>query len=119
MIGIRHKAIFEAPHNNHGHYIFVANHCSYMDIPAVVRTIQQPVRVLGKSEMLKYPIFGIIYKAAVIVVDRSSAEKELRVFGHRKLLSTKQFQYLYFPKEHSNESDQPLKEFTTAPFVWQ
>ena len=55
MIGIRHKAIFEAPHNNHGHYIFVANHCSYMDIPAVVRTIQQPVRVSANLKCWEVP----------------------------------------------------------------
>src|SRR5215216_4578180 len=74
-IGIRHKEIYEAPHDKHRQYIFVANHSSYMDIPAVIRCMHQPIRVLGKSETAKIPVFGWIYRAAVILVDRDSAEK--------------------------------------------
>src|SRR5262249_7971205 len=69
LIGIRHKEIYEAPHDKKQQYIFVANHISYMDIPCIVRCIHQPVRVLGKYEMVKYPVFGIIYRMAVVLVD--------------------------------------------------
>src|SRR5436853_774543 len=52
-IGIRHKEIYEAPYDKSRQYIFVANHSSYMDIPAAIRCMHQPIRVLGKSEMVK------------------------------------------------------------------
>lgn len=115
-ICIRHKTIFEAPHNKNGHYIFVANHCSYMDIPAVVRTIDQPVRVLGKYEMVKYPIFGIIYKAAVIVVDRSSIEKRAKSVRALKAALSKEISIFIFPEGTFNETKQPLKDFYDGAF---
>src|ERR1051326_5076731 len=78
LIGVRHKEIYEAPQDRSAHYIFVANHSSYMDIPAVIRSIHQPIRVLGKQEMVKFPVFGWIYRAAVIQVDRRNTERRAR-----------------------------------------
>jgi 1-acyl-sn-glycerol-3-phosphate acyltransferase len=54
FVGIQHKEIFETPHNNQQQYIFVQlNHISYMDIPPIVCSAKQPIRVLkirnGKS----------------------------------------------------------------------
>jgi 1-acyl-sn-glycerol-3-phosphate acyltransferase len=70
--GIRHKNIFEAPHNPNHPCIFVFNHISYMDIPVLLCAFRyQKIRVLGKAEMSKIPIFGFIYKNAVVSVDRS------------------------------------------------
>ena len=74
LIGIRHKEIYEHPHNRTKQYIFVANHISYMDIPPVVLSAHQPVRILGKYEMVKVPVFGWIYRAAVILVDRRDSD---------------------------------------------
>src|SRR3954463_13860192 len=73
-IGMWHKEIYEASVDRDKQYIFVANHISYMDIPAAVLSIHQPIRILGKQEMVKYPVFGLIYKLAAISVDRTSAE---------------------------------------------
>src|SRR5436853_29990 len=73
LIGVRHKNIYEVPHDASGQYIFVANHISYMDIPPVVMALKQPVRILAKYEMSKVPVFGFIYKSATIMVDRRDA----------------------------------------------
>ncbi|HSN61501.1 MAG TPA: 1-acyl-sn-glycerol-3-phosphate acyltransferase, partial [Ferruginibacter sp.] len=70
--GIRHKNYFEAPHNHNKPSILVFNHISYMDIPILMSAFRyQHIRVLGKSEMTKIPVFGFIYKKAVVTVDRS------------------------------------------------
>ena len=116
LTGIRHKEIYEAPHNKKQQYIFVANHCSYMDIPAAVRTLHQPVRILGKYEMVKYPIFGIIYKSAVVVVDRSSPEKRARSVRALKSALNKGISIFIFPEGTFNETDRPLKEFYDGAF---
>lgn len=114
--GIHHSEIYEAPINRRSHYIFVANHSSYLDIPAVVRSIRQPVRVLGKYEMVKYPVFGLIYRAAVILVDRTSAEKRSKsVRAMRKALE-KNISIFIFPEGTFNETDQPLKSFYDGAF---
>ena len=80
LIGVRHKEIFETPHDTSKQWVFVANHISYMDIPPIVLMAPQPIRILGKYESSKIPIFGWIYRAAVIMVDRSNAETRAQSF---------------------------------------
>ncbi|MDP4360703.1 1-acyl-sn-glycerol-3-phosphate acyltransferase, partial [Escherichia coli] len=78
LIGISHQEIYEVPHDLNKQYIFVANHISYMDIPPLVLIAHQPIRVLGKAEMTRIPVFGWIYRAAVILVNRSNPETRAR-----------------------------------------
>jgi len=116
LIGIRHKEIYEVPHDKKRQYIFTANHSSYMDIPALVACMHQPVRVLGKYEMVKFPIFGIIYKAAVILVDRSSPEKRARSIRALKAALNHGISIFIFPEGTFNETNKPLKEFYDGAF---
>jgi len=116
LTGIRHKEIYEMPHNRQQQYIFVANHSSYMDIPAIVRAIHQPVRVLGKYEMVKYPVFGLIYRAAAVVVDRSSTEKRAKSVRALKSALQKGISIFIFPEGTFNETDKPLKDFYDGAF---
>src|SRR5690349_12562115 len=78
LIGIWHTNSYETPHDKSKQYIFVANHISYLDAPIIVKTLRQRVRVLGKSEMAKIPVFGFIYKNAIVTVDRKSVEHRAR-----------------------------------------
>lgn len=116
FIGIRHKAIYEAPFNNKEHYIFVSNHSSYMDIPCMVRTLNQPVRILGKHDMVKYPIFGIIYKAAVIVVDRSDAAHRAQSIRDLNAALSNNLSVFICPEGTFNETNAPLKNFYDGAF---
>lgn len=116
LVGIKHKEIYEAPHDFSRQYIFVANHSSYLDIPSAVRCMHQPVRVLGKSEMVKYPVFGLIYRAAVILVDRSDADKRAKSVRALKAAISKGISIFIFPEGTFNESDKPLKDFYDGAF---
>jgi 1-acyl-sn-glycerol-3-phosphate acyltransferase len=116
LVGIRHKDIFEYPHNRRQQCIFVANHISYMDIPPIVLTIRQPVRVLGKYEMVKIPVFGWIYRAAVILVDRRDAEKRAKSVRALKAAVARGISIFIFPEGTFNETGQPLKEFYDGAF---
>ena len=73
FIGIYHKNIYETPLDKSKQFIFVANHISYLDAPIIVKTITQPVRVLGKIEMSQVPLFGFIYRNAIVTVDRRNS----------------------------------------------
>lgn len=115
-IGVIHKNIYEYPHDNTKQYIFVANHISYMDIPPIVVTAKQPIRVLGKYEMVKVPIFGWIYRAAVILVDRSSAEKRAKSVRALKSAINHGISIFIFPEGTFNITPQPLKEFYDGAF---
>lgn len=116
VIFIRHKEIYEVPHDKTHQYIFIANHSSYMDIPALVRCMHQPVRVLGKYEMVKYPVFGIIYRAAAIVVDRSSTEKRAKSVRALKAALKHGVSIFLFPEGTFNETAAPLKDFFDGAF---
>lgn len=116
LTGIRHKEIYEVPHHRNSQYIFVANHSSYLDIPSVVRCMHQPVRVLGKYEMVKYPLFGLIYRAAVILVDRSDAEHRAKSVRALKAAIAKGISIFIFPEGTFNETEKPLKDFYNGAF---
>jgi len=115
-IGMTHHEIYESPHDRNRQYIFVGNHISYMDIPPVVLAIHQPVRVLGKYEMVKIPIFGWIYRSAVILVDRRNAEQRAKSVRALKAAISKGISIFLFPEGTFNESDKPLKDFYDGAF---
>ncbi|QEC66408.1 1-acyl-sn-glycerol-3-phosphate acyltransferase [Panacibacter ginsenosidivorans] len=116
FIFIRHKEIYETAHDKTKQYIFVANHSSYMDIPALVRCMHQPVRVLGKHEMVHYPVFGWIYRAAAIIVDRSSPEKRAKSVRALKAALKHGISIFIFPEGTFNETEEPLKDFYDGAF---
>ena len=116
FIGIQHIEIYEAPHNRLRQYIFVANHISYMDIPAIVASMHQPVRVLGKYEMVKVPFFGWIYRAAVILVDRRDAERRSKSVRALKATVGHGISIFIFPEGTFNETKNYLKDFYDGAF---
>ena len=115
-IGIWHKEIYESLHDKNRQYIFVANHSSYMDIPAVIRCMHQPIRVLGKYETVKIPVFGWIYRAAVILVERDSTEKRARSVRALKAALRRGISIFIFPEGTFNETNKPLKKFYDGAF---
>ncbi len=116
LVGIQHQDIFESPHDTSKQYIFVANHISYMDIPPIVCTARQPIRVLGKYEMVKIPVFGWIYRAAVILVDRRDAERRAKSVRALKAAIKQGISIFIFPEGTFNETGKPLKEFFDGAF---
>jgi len=117
LIGVRHKEIFESPHDTSKQWVFVANHISYMDIPPIVLMAPQPIRILGKYESSKIPIFGWIYRAAVIMVDRSNAETRAQSFRALKTALNRGISIFLFPEGTFNmREDKPLKDFFDGAF---
>lgn len=115
-IGVRHQEIYEAAHDRSRQYIFVANHISYMDIPTVVLVAHQPLRILGKYEMVKIPVFGWIYRAAVILVDRRDAERRAKSVRALRAALRHHISIFIFPEGTFNETGNPLKDFYDGAF---
>lgn len=116
LVGIWHRNLYEAPHNRNNQYIFVANHISYFDAPVIVETIRQPIRVLGKVEMAKIPLFGFIYRNAIVTVDRSTTENRAKSVRILKSVLAKNISIFIFPEGTFNTTGQPLKEFFDGAF---
>jgi 1-acyl-sn-glycerol-3-phosphate acyltransferase len=77
----------------------------------------QPIRILGKYESSKIPIFGWIYRAAVILVDRRNPETRAQSFRQLKTALNRGVSIFLFPEGTFNmREDKPLKDFFDGAF---
>jgi 1-acyl-sn-glycerol-3-phosphate acyltransferase len=117
MTGIFHRNIYEVPHDRSKQYVFVFNHISYADIPVLLKTIRwQHIRVLGKAEMAKVPVFGYIYKSAAVMVERGDPEKRSKSVQQLKSVLKKGISIVIAPEGTFNMTHKPLKEFYDGAF---
>jgi 1-acyl-sn-glycerol-3-phosphate acyltransferase len=94
-----------------GRHILVANHISYIDAPNVFAAKPDPFHALGKMELAKVPLFGFLYRRAVILVDRSSPESRARSMHLMKSYLLEKGNVFIFPEGTFNETGGPLKDF--------
>jgi 1-acyl-sn-glycerol-3-phosphate acyltransferase len=117
LIGVNHKNIYEAPHNRDKQYIFVSNHISYFDIPVMMKAVRkQHIRILAKSEMAKVPLFGFIYRNAVVMVTRESASERSKSIRVLKSFLSKNISAFICPEGTFNTTNAPLKNFYDGAF---
>jgi 1-acyl-sn-glycerol-3-phosphate acyltransferase len=115
--GIWHKNYFEQPHDKKKQYIFVSNHISFIDIPVIFKVIRgQRIRILGKYELSKIPIFGFLYRNAVVMVNRSDAEHRRQSVEQLTSVIKKGVSVFICPEGTFNMTHQPLKEFYNGAF---
>lgn len=97
-------------------YVFVANHVSNLDAAFLVKVIRQHFRPLGKIELVKVPVFGYIYKVAVVTVDRGDASHRSKSIRNLKSIIRKGISILIFPEGTFNETGLPMKEMYDGAF---
>ncbi len=116
LIGMFHVRVVEQELVPHRAYIFISNHNSYMDIPQLLKAIRRPLRVLGKAEMAKVPVFGIIYKAAVVPVLRGSAAARAQSLRILRNVLSREISIFIAPEGTFNMSAHPLANFYDGAF---
>ncbi len=116
LIFIFHRNYYEKEMEKEKQYIFVANHISYLDAPIVVRTLRRPIRALGKAEMGNVPVFGFIYKHAVVRVDRTNADNRAKSVRNMRSVLKKGISIIVFPEGTFNMTNKPLKDFYDGAF---
>lgn len=116
MAGISAKKIYEEAPDPSKQYVFVINHISNLDAAMLVKVIRQPFRPLGKIELKNIPVFGYIYKAVVVVVDRSDARHRQRSIRQLKSVIGKGVSILIFPEGTFNETGMPMKHCFDGAF---
>jgi 1-acyl-sn-glycerol-3-phosphate acyltransferase len=115
--GIRHKNYYEQPHDKKKQYIFVSNHISFIDIPVIFKVIRrQRIRILGKYELGKVPIFGLLYRNAVVMVNRQDAEHRRQSVVQLRSIIRKGVSVFICPEGTFNMTGKPLKEFYNGAF---
>lgn len=116
MIGIFSRNIYEQPLEPEQSYIFVANHISYLDALILVKCFRHPLRPLAKAEMGRVPVFGFIYRKAVVSVDRTNAGNRAKSVQLLKSILRRGISILVFPEGTFNTTHRPLKDFYDGAF---
>ena len=117
MTGISYYNVGRPTYKMNEEYIFVSNHISYLDIVMMMKVIRRRnLRILGKAEMTKIPIFGTIYKRGTVSVDRSSVKNRLRSINELIEFLRKKISVFICPEGTFNTSHRPLKSFYDGAF---
>ncbi len=117
VLGIFHRTIYEAAHDPGKPYVFVFNHISYLDIPVLFKSIRkQHFRILGKAEMAKIPIFGFLYRNAVVLVERDNVANRAKSVLQLKSVLRRGISIALSPEGTFNTTCEPLKEFYDGAF---
>lgn len=97
-------------------YIYVSNHTSFLDIPGIRLLIPGEFRPIAKKELLKIPVFGIIVKAATVVVDRANAQSRKQSMDKLREILKGGISILVFAEGTQNRTQEILQPFKDGAF---
>lgn len=97
-------------------YVFVSNHRSQLDIPAIARACRNTFRFLAKAELTKIPLLGYIIKNLYLTVDRRNAEDRSRSMEIMKQSLKDGISVAIYPEGTRNRTDAPLLDFRDGAF---
>jgi 1-acyl-sn-glycerol-3-phosphate acyltransferase len=116
MIGCRvHKTGLEYFQKNK-QYVVVINHNSLMDIPVSSPGIPAANKTLGKSSFSKMPLFGFIYNAGSVLVDRKSSKSRAESYGKMIAALHSGLHLCLYPEGTRNKTNEPLQTFHDGAF---
>jgi 1-acyl-sn-glycerol-3-phosphate acyltransferase len=98
-------------------YIVAINHNSFADVPVSSPWIPGPNKTLAKVEMARIPVFGVIYKAGSILVDRKSKNSRADSFSKMLEMLDKGIHLCLYPEGTRNKTNEPLQPFYDGAFV--
>lgn len=117
LAGIYHRNIYDAPYDIKKQYVFVFNHISYLDVPVLFMSIlRQRFRILGKIELTRVPIFGFVYRNAVVLVNRESTAARAKSVMQLKSVLRKGISIAIAPEGTFNMTNKPLLPFYDGAF---
>ncbi len=97
-------------------YVYVLNHSSWLDAIALVFSIRQSFKALGKIEMVKVPGFGAIYKRVVVMIDRKSKESREKCVAVLREELAQGMSIVILPEGTMNRTNYPLNDFYDGAF---
>lgn len=116
LSGIRYEAEGREHLFKHHAFIYVCNHTSFLDAPAMPLFIPGQFRPLGKKELGKIPVLGMIVKTVCVMVDRSNAESRKKSVEKLIRLIKNGISIFIFPEGTMNRTDHVLKPFYDGAF---
>lgn len=98
-------------------YVVVINHNSLMDIPVSSPWIPGPNKTLAKIEMSRIPLFGVIYKAGSILVDRKKEGSRRESFARMEETLNMGIHLCLYPEGTRNKTTAPMQPFYDGAFI--
>jgi len=103
--------------NKNESYVFVANHLSYLDIPALFRAIPHGLHFVAKKELKLVPFIGwYMFATGMIFVDRSNRQKAIASLDKAGKLIKKGKDVLMFPEGTRSRTGE-VGGFKKGPFM--
>jgi 1-acyl-sn-glycerol-3-phosphate acyltransferase len=96
-----------------GSYVFVANHTSFMDIPAILALVGVQFRFFAKKGLFQIPFLGThLKRAGHIEVERSSPRASFKSMARgAAMVAEKGVSVLLFPEGGRTAEGEGLREF--------
>jgi 1-acyl-sn-glycerol-3-phosphate acyltransferase len=98
-------------------YVVVINHNSLADIPVSSPWIPGPNKTLAKVEMARIPIFGVIYRAGSVLLDRKKEASRRESFVKMQQMLDLGLHLCLYPEGTRNKTDKPLQTFYDGAFI--
>lgn len=121
VLGVRMEYFGKVPNLNRKHYVFIANHSSFLDY-FLIAHIMGPSRkwkIVYGTNLEKYPIFGYFIKKKGIGVDRSSEQSRMAAYKKMRKALDEGYSLAIFPegtRMRSHQMDQILLPFNEGAF---
>jgi 1-acyl-sn-glycerol-3-phosphate acyltransferase len=97
-------------------YVVVINHNSLVDIPVSSPWIPGPNKTLAKVEMARIPIFGVIYRAGSILVNRKKENSRRESYIKMQEMLDLGLHLCLYPEGTRNKTKEPLQNFYDGAF---
>lgn len=94
-------------------YVFMSNHVSHADSPALARVIPHPLHWVFKKELARIPVFGwVLLSCGQVMVDRSDPERSRAALGSALAGLSGNNSVMIYPEgtRSRNGTLQPLKK---------
>src|SRR4051812_1702130 len=98
-------------------YVVIVNHNSLVDIPVSSPWIPGPNVTLAKVEMARIPLFGVIYKAGSVLVNRKNESSRRESFTKMQEMLNKGIHLCLYPEGTRNKTSQPIQNFFDGAFI--
>jgi 1-acyl-sn-glycerol-3-phosphate acyltransferase len=116
LLGIRVKVFNEQILSPSQSYVFVANHTSLLDVPAVILAAPHTFKFLAKAELTKIPLFGYIINNLYLSVKRGSPEDRRRSMDAMNVALKRGVSIFIYPEGTRNKTSEPLGPFYDGAF---
>ena len=84
VAGARVTVRYDAPLEKGRSYVFVSNHTSNLDAPAILSVIDHPLRFIAKKELSRIPIFGwAARRMGHVFIDRKDSSRATKAIRGR------------------------------------